>query len=429
MANELKGKKMLLLGATAPMCEIVKEAQSLGATVYATDYLENSPAKKVADRSFMVNAVDVDAVVQLCRDEGIDGVFTGYNDTLLPYLQKICEKLGTPFCGTEENVRMCIDKELFKKACIQSGVPVVPWVDATKENYKEVIRDVKVPVVVKPADYSGSNGVYKCYDKEKLCGLVEQALSYSKAGKVLIEKIMDVDKEVSAYYMMYQGECYFAAMGDRYVNVIDPEIAPVGRGMLYPSIYQDTWIKKMDSRIRKFFRDNNMRDGFAFIQGFYDTENDDFYIHEIGYRLNGGFTYDIIRHFSGYHQMHELIRFALTGKMDEDALAKSNPNFDGLGMIVTISIKEGVIGKISGVKEIEQLPGILRFHQLHHEGDALTAHGTTAQVFAYILCGVRNKKELDAVLCGIREHLVILDDQGNRMIRDVIDPTTIQVKE
>ncbi len=127
--------------------------------------------------------------------------------------------------------------------------------------------------------------------------------------------------------------------------------------------------------------------------------------------------------------MHELIRFALTGKMDEDALAKSNPNFDGLGMIVTISIKEGVIGKISGVKEIEQLPGILRFHQLHHEGDALTAHGTTAQVFAYILCGVRNKKELDAVLCGIREHLVILDDQGNRMIRDVIDPATIQVKE
>ncbi len=427
MGSELEGKKLLILGATAPMCEIVKEAQSLGVTVYVTDYLPDSPAKKYADKSFMVNAIDVDAVVKLCQDEGVDGIFTGYNDMLLPYCQKVCERLGKPFCGTEENIRMCIDKEMFKNACVKSGVPVVPWVDATKDNYTEVLQNVKVPVVVKPADYSGSKGVFKCYDAEKLQSVVEEALTYSKAGKVLIEKIMDVDKEISAYYMMHDGEVYFVTMGDRYVNVIDPNIAPVGRGMLYPSIYQDAWIEKMDSRIRKFFADNDMRDGFAFIQGFY--EDGDFYIHEIGYRLNGGFTYDIIKYFSGYHQMHELIRFALTGKMDKSALAKSNPHFDGLGMIVTLSIKEGVIGTVGGVEQIEQMPGIIRFHQLHHEGDALMAHGTTAQVFAYILCGTKDKAELDETIRGIQDNLVVLDDHGNSMIRDIIDPQTILVKE
>ena len=54
--SNLQGKKLLLLGGVQPACEIVKEAHNMGVTVYVTDYLEDSPAKKYADKSFMVNA-------------------------------------------------------------------------------------------------------------------------------------------------------------------------------------------------------------------------------------------------------------------------------------------------------------------------------------------------------------------------------------
>ena len=54
-----KGKKLLVLGATALMGEIVREARRRGAYVAAVDYFENSPAKKIADEAVLMNATDV----------------------------------------------------------------------------------------------------------------------------------------------------------------------------------------------------------------------------------------------------------------------------------------------------------------------------------------------------------------------------------
>ena len=58
--------------------------------VLVTDYLIDS-WKKIADKSFMVSTTDVDAVVDLIKKENIDGVLTGFIDSMLPYYQAICE--------------------------------------------------------------------------------------------------------------------------------------------------------------------------------------------------------------------------------------------------------------------------------------------------------------------------------------------------
>ena len=125
--SSLKGKKLLLLGGVRPACEIVKEAKKMGLEVYVTDYLENSPAKKIADKSFMVSATEIDDVVELCKEQGINGVITGYVDSLLPYCERICAKLNFPFAGNQDNIDICINKEKFKIACEEAGVHVVPW--------------------------------------------------------------------------------------------------------------------------------------------------------------------------------------------------------------------------------------------------------------------------------------------------------------
>ena len=424
--ERFEGKKLLLLGGVRPACEIVKEARAMGVETFVTDYLENSPAKQVADHAFMVNAVDTDAVAALCREQQIDGVITGYVDLLLPYYQKICEKAGKPFWGNAENIEMSINKEQFKAACERSGVPVVPYRNANKDNYIEVIKEIEPPVVVKPVDNSGSRGVFKCYDKDMLKECAEKALSFSKSGEILIEEAMNPQTEFSAYYIMNHGEYFFTGMGDRYVNITEDDIAPVGQGMLFPSVRTKAWAAQMDPIIRKFFKDNAMNDGFVFVQGF--TKGSDFYIHEIGYRLNGGFSYKIIEYFSGYNQVQELIKFALTGDMDHAEIAKSNPFYDGYGMIVTATLKPGTIGSVSGVEEIEKLDGVLQFYQLHTAGEKLMAHGTTAQVFAYILCAVRTEAEMKQIIRTVSEKLKVLDENGENLLKPIVDPEKIKFK-
>ena len=96
----LIGKKLLVLGGTNMSCEIVQKAKELGLYVIVADYDENAPAKIIADKASMVSATDVDAVVNLIKEEGIDGILTGFIELLLPFYQQICEKAKLPCYAT-----------------------------------------------------------------------------------------------------------------------------------------------------------------------------------------------------------------------------------------------------------------------------------------------------------------------------------------
>ena len=425
MDNSLQGKRLLLLGGVRPACEIVKAAKQMGIVTVVADYLENSPAKEIADESYLVDAANVDEIVSFCRQKNIDGIITGYVDFLLPFYQQDCELLQFPCWGTAENIQMCINKELFKIACEQAGVPVVPWKKVNRDNFKESLDDIPLPMIVKPVDNSGARGVFKCTDCADMESVVEKSLTFSKIGEALIEKAMNPNNEFSVYYMLDHGEYYLTGMGDRYVQIVDENVAPEGQGMYFPSGKLPDWIRLVDPAIRKFFRDNQMMNGFVFVQGFF--EEGSFYIHEIGYRLNGGYSFKLVEHFSKYNQVKELIRFSLTGAMDVQELKKSDPYFSGHGMIVTASLKHGTIGEIEGIDAISQLPCVIDFCQLHNKGDVLSTKGTTAQVFAYILCASDTAQGLRDTIVQIRSLLRVKDTDGNNMLNDFVNPDRINM--
>jgi biotin carboxylase len=141
----------------------------------------------------------------LCKEEKIDGIFSGFTDSVLPYMQQVSVRTGLPFWGDERNIDICIDKMKFKEACEEAGVPVIPWIKVNDSNYLEKIESVQCPVVVKPVDSSGSRGVYKCFDKYQLADYCQKAFEYSQKKEILIERLMNVSNEFSAYYVMFGG--------------------------------------------------------------------------------------------------------------------------------------------------------------------------------------------------------------------------------
>lgn len=414
--SNLKGKKLLLLGGVRPACEIIKEAKSMGVITYVTDYLVNSPAKKIADYSFEINAMDVDAVIALCKEQKIDGMITGYVDSLLPYYEEICENAGFYHWGNKENIEICINKDLFKRACEESGVPVVPYVVITPDDKDEKLKQVNCPVVFKPIDNSGSRGITKCYLDEEKDSAFEKALSFSKEKKVMAEKLMDINSEFSAYYIMNHGEAYFSGMGDRIVTSVSDDIAPTGLGQLFPSAHINEWLEKYNAKMLSFFRNNQMNNGFAFVQGFYEAG--DFYIHEIGYRLNGGFCYKIFNQYMNYNQVKELISFSLTGEMSK--IKCTSVDWSGHGLVMTIPLKNGTIDYIGGIDDIKKNKGVIDFCQLHDLGDSFNNPGTTAQVFAYALLYGDTIEEISNTVNYIKNTLVVKNKNDENMIFDLI---------
>ena len=91
--NNLKGKRLLILGGMRFSCEIVNKAKEMGIYTLVADYnkIEDSPAKQIADEAVDLSVTDVEAVVDFISNNAVDGVFVGFNDMLLPYYAEICK--------------------------------------------------------------------------------------------------------------------------------------------------------------------------------------------------------------------------------------------------------------------------------------------------------------------------------------------------
>ena len=90
-AKSLVGKKLLILAGVDVHVKIVNAAKALGVYTIVTDYLpiEESPAKRVADEYWMLNIMDVDAIVSKCREEDVDGVLAYCIDPAQIHYQQI----------------------------------------------------------------------------------------------------------------------------------------------------------------------------------------------------------------------------------------------------------------------------------------------------------------------------------------------------
>ena len=119
-------QKLLILGGTAQQIKLVEAAKKMGVYTIVTDYLIDSPAKKVADESWMLNIKDVDQIVERCKQDQVNGVICGYIDPCQRPYQQICEALDLPCYGTKDQFFYMTDKHAFKKMCVENSVDVIP---------------------------------------------------------------------------------------------------------------------------------------------------------------------------------------------------------------------------------------------------------------------------------------------------------------
>ena len=93
MERELNGKTILFLdGSRGNIC-VIEKAKELGAKTVVANFfpVEDQPAKQMADKSYQIDFWDEDAVKEMVRAEGIDGVFTTASDShLRAYSLKNC---------------------------------------------------------------------------------------------------------------------------------------------------------------------------------------------------------------------------------------------------------------------------------------------------------------------------------------------------
>jgi len=417
--NDLKGKRLLIMGGVRNACNIVKKAKELGIHVIVTDYLEDSPAKKITNESYMVSTTDVDAIVQLAKHIKVDAVFTSYIDSMLTYCQQVCEKLGFPFYATSEQIKIMTDKNKFKIVCRDYGLPVIKEYNLDADFRRKDLDKIEYPVVIKPVDAGGSKGVLITYNEDELVINYKKALTFSKSKQIVLEKYMTGD-EVVMYYNIQDGYVSLSAMCDRYTNKKQKKVAQIPTAYIFPSRYLEALQREDDNNIRKMIRSLGIKNGVLFIQSFIDKGR--VCIYEPGFRFAGAQGHKIINAVNGIDTLEMMIRYSLTGKMTGwDIKKNDNPNFKKWACKLTPIAKLGTIARISGLDEIVKYPEVFDIAPVHEEGDKITAIGTLDQLIARIFIVSEDKQTLIDVINNINRTIKVTNIEGEDMLLTPFD--------
>jgi len=184
-------KKLLLLGGSSYLLPVIREAHALGIRVTTCDYLPDNTAHKFADEYCNVSIIDKEAVLEIARERGIDGVMSFACDPGVTTAAFVAEKLALPFAGSFESVSILQDKGRFRTFLHENGFNV-PW--AQRYTMKEdALADCSVfpwPVIVKPVDSAGSKGVTRADRAEDLSAAIDHALAFSHCGAFIVEQFI-----------------------------------------------------------------------------------------------------------------------------------------------------------------------------------------------------------------------------------------------
>ena len=427
--SDLKGKKLLILGGSRISCEIVRKAKELGIHTVVTDWypLEKSPAKQIADEYFMTSTSDIPAMEKLIRENNIDGVTTGYTDSVLPFYADMCEATGLPAYGTRKQFEILTDKTKYKKLCQQFNVPVIDEYDVKEADLETgKIYDIKYPVLVKPADGSGARGVFICNDPNELKIKYKEALNYSQSKNILVERYVN-GKEVTVFYLLDDGEIYLTGMGNRHVKHNQEGIIPLPVAYTFPSVYLNDYMKETDQNVKEMFRSLGMKNGMVFMQCL--VQDNECIVYDIGYRLTGTLEYKLMNEIDGYDPLEMLIRFALTGKMSEKGLKEIvNPIWKQYACNVSFLMKPGTIEEIKGIEKIKEIPGVVDAVLAHEIGDTLPeeAKGMLKQIMLRVFAVAENENELKVISNKIHDTLEVISTENESLLLEGFDTNDLE---
>lgn len=415
-------KKLLVLGGSASMIDLVKTAKRMGIYTVVTDWnsVTDSPAKQYADSYWDISIMDYDNLVDKSRHEGIDGVITCMTDSYLTPYRIICERLGLPCYLTEKTEEISVNKLKFKKACADFDIPVAKryYVDVNKEDDLDCLP---YPIVVKPADGSGSRGFKVCYSTEDVKTAYNTAEGYSSSKQVIIEDYIPYDSTI-IHYTLIDGKCYYSGMSDKISCSFKSSGASVMGLQLFPSKGEKEYLYMLDEKVRMMFETLGFRNGPVWIEAFYDGK-EKFIFNEMRYRFGGSFTYYPVQWMYNFSQMELLISFAVNNK--DKRVEPKRVVTENQYCIIPVHCKPGIIKSIVGETEVVNRSDVYAYAPKHFEGQEIKDWGTALQVFCYLHVVFLDNNQLKDSVKQILGTLKAYDMDGQNLLYTLYDIETL----
>lgn len=364
-------KKLLLLGGSAQQVIVINIAREYGYYTVLCDYLPDNPGQYAADKFYLVSTTDKEAVLKVAREEKPDGVLAYASDPAAPTAAYIAEQLGLPG-NPYSSVDILCDKAKFRRFLADNGFATpfaMGFSDALQAQSGLASGRFKFPVVVKPADSSGSKGVAVIKSGEKADEKINNAFSYSRSHTIVIEEFVESDcYQVAGDGLSVDGELVFRCFANDHFDLeaANPFV-PVAAS--FPSVLTCDIQDKIHAEIQRLLTLLNMKTctyNFDIKIG----KDGRVYLMEVAPRDGGNYIPQVIEHLTGVN----LARISVLAAVGDSFELPENTAPNGYGAYYSVhSFKDGVLENIEIDSEVE-INNILENHITAQSGDSVTRY-------------------------------------------------------
>lgn len=179
-------KKILVLGGGADQIDLILDLKERGYYTVLVDYYPNPVAKTYADKHVQVSTLDLEAVLQVAKEENVENVITACTDQALVTVAYVANILGFHTQFSYEKALDVTNKLRMKEIMIANNIPTAKFVNI--ETLDEGVADLKYPLMIKPADSGSSKGVRKANNPHELKTLFDYAQEQSRTSRVIVEE-------------------------------------------------------------------------------------------------------------------------------------------------------------------------------------------------------------------------------------------------
>lgn len=298
-------ERIAVLGANEPLIPFYRQAKALGYEVIGIAIEKGAVCKKYCDRFYPVSFADRDQVVEVCRIEQVDGIISFSLESALPTVAYVASKLGL-VSNTEESIKLTQSKFAQRQALEKAGIPVPKYYLIENASDLEKIQ-CRYPVIVKPVDSGGSQGICKVESSEQLVDAYKYAIDFSRTSKAIVEEFVD-GREFSVEYISHNGKHYFLQITDK-VTSGAPRFVEMQHHQ--PADIPESVWKRIQQMVEGVLTALKIENSASHTEIKWNSR-DELYIIETGARMGGDYiSSDLVRLSTGYDFVKGAIQLAV----------------------------------------------------------------------------------------------------------------------
>jgi biotin carboxylase len=360
---------VLFVGAGRHQRRALQRVKELGVRLVAVDRNPEAPGLGIADFAEVVDFADVEAVGEVGRRHGVDGVMTFAADRAVPVVAGVAEALGLPGIGTE-TAHLMTNKIAMRRRLGDVGVPQPRF--AAIRHVREVgaaAEAVGFPAVLKPADSAGQRGLFLVASADDVERHLHAALAQSIEEEAILESY-HAGLEVNGLLVTRGGEVTVVTLSDR------RRAAGAGFGVALAHVYPSTLFGDALAEVERVGRSTvhalGLRDGIAYPQVIWGDDGVARLI-EVAARIPAGQMDSVARYGVGVDLVEIALRQAL-GRSVPDQLVEPEKQQPMAIAFLTAQpgpLPTGQLVRVGGLDKVLAFPGVVEADLYFQEGETI----------------------------------------------------------